>query len=147
MDIVTVGIRKLSEEIELPKYQTLGSSGADIRSNEDVVINSREHALVSTGLYLSFMPVGYEIQIRSRSGLAAKHGVFVLNSPGTIDSDYRGEIKVILMNLGKTAFEIKKGDRIGQLVLAPVSAISFKEMKELTPSQRGEGGFGSTGKE
>jgi dUTP pyrophosphatase len=135
--------------LPLPKRMTRGASGADIAAavdaGVDVVLQPSSRALVPTGFCFE-IPQGYEVQVRSRSGLAIKHGVCVLNSPGTIDSDYRGEVKVILANLGSADFAVKRGDRIAQLVVAPVaSKIDFKEKKTLTPTSRGAGGFGHTG--
>ncbi len=128
----------------LPAYQTKGSAGMDVCSNEDLILPAGWRQAVGTGLYFE-IPEGYEIQVRSRSGLAIKNGVSVLNSPGTIDSDYRGELGVILVNEGVESFEIKKGDRIAQLVLQPVYRIEFEQVEELGQTDRGEGGYGSTG--
>jgi dUTP pyrophosphatase len=132
---------------ELPKYETDGSAGLDVRYSEiyDIEIPPGSSAMVSTGLFVA-IPYGYEIQVRPRSGLAAKYGVTVLNSPGTIDADYRGEIKVILINHGRDIFTIKTGDRIGQLVLNKVEQIEWRQVSELDTTDRGAGGFGSTGK-
>jgi len=132
---------------ELPKYETDGSAGLDVRCSEiyDIEIPPGSSAMVSTGLFVA-IPYGYEIQVRPRSGLAAKYGVTVLNSPGTIDADYRGEIKVILINHGRDIFTIKTGDRIGQLVLNKVEQIEWRQVSELDTTDRGAGGFGSTGK-
>lgn len=129
-----------------PRYQTVGSAGCDVTASEDVMIPRGAWAIVPTGLSME-IPRGYECQVRSRSGLAAKEGVFVLNSPGTIDSDYRGEVKVILANMGKSEFYVKKGDRIAQLVFAPVSSVIFSKVAEsdLEITKRANGGFGSTG--
>lgn len=129
-----------------PRYQTIGSAGADVSASEDAVIAAGGWSIVPTGLFLE-IPRGYECQVRSRSGLAAKEGVFVLNSPGTIDSDYRGEVKVILANMGKSDFYVKKGDRVAQLVFAPVSSIIFQNIhpEDFETTARGSGGFGSTG--
>lgn len=129
----------------IPLYQTEGSAGCDLRSAEDVVINPGKRATVSTGLKIE-IPAGFEAQIRPRSGLAAKYGVTVLNSPGTIDSDYRGLIKVILLNAGEEPFIISKGDRIAQMVFSEFSRCVFLKSDTLSSTQRGEGGFGSTGK-
>lgn len=126
-----------------PQYQTAGAAGCDIKSSAALVIPPGESSVVPTGLFLE-IPQGYEGQVRSRSGLAAKNGVFVLNSPGTIDSDYRGEIKVILANMGPDPFPIFIGDRIAQLVIAPVTQVTFEE-SDFTQTSRGAGGFGSTG--
>jgi dUTP pyrophosphatase len=141
-----IQIKKLSNEVMTPKYETLGSSGMDLAAyiEQDVVINSGDKALVPIGFSLS-IPQGYEVQIRPRSGLAAKKGITVLNTPGTIDADYRGEIKVILINLSKDKFTIKNGERIAQMVVCPVEKVSLEEVKELSQTNRGTGGFGSTG--
>ena len=133
-----------AKNFDLPEYATQGSSGVDLRSSEDYIIKPFERALVATGIRLA-IPAGYEVQVRPRSGLALKHGIIIPNAPGTIDSDYRGEVKVILMNLGREDFMIKAGDRIAQLILAPVAKISWKECAELEETARGAGGFGSTG--
>ena len=129
----------------LPKYQTAVASGCDLHSSVDVVIPSRATVIVPTGLKLD-IPTGFEAQVRPRSGLAAKHGITVLNSPGTIDCDFRGEVKVILLNTDSQDFIIKKGDRIAQLVFSQVFRAIFKKDENLTSTDRGEGGFGSTGK-
>ena len=124
-----------------------GAAGMDLAASldADVTIAPGKRALVGTGLAIA-LPRGFEAQVRPRSGLAAKHGVTVLNSPGTIDADYRGEVKVILVNLGDETFEIRRGDRIAQLVVAPVSAVEFREVEVLEGTARGSGGFGSTGR-
>ena len=130
----------------IPEYKTSGAAGADVCAflSEPVVIKSGEFAMIPTGLSFA-IPEGYEIQVRPRSGLAAKNGVTVLNTPGTIDSDYRGEVKVILINHGKDAFTVNNGDRIAQLIVAPVTEGIFEKTDELDSTERGEGGFGSTG--
>lgn len=128
----------------LPVYKTPGSAGMDVASSQDLILHPGFVIAVPTGLYFE-IPDGYEIQVRSRSGLAYKSGVFVINSPGTIDSDYRGEIKVLLTSVNSEPFEIKEGDRIGQIVLQPVTRIQFEEAEELEETERGDGGFGSTG--
>ena len=130
----------------IPEYKTSGAAGADVCAflSEPVVIKSGEFAMIPTGLSFA-IPEGYEIQVRPRSGLAAKNGVTVLNTPGTIDSDYRGEVKVILINHGKDAFTVNNGDRIAQLIVAPVTQGIFEKTDELDSTERGEGGFGSTG--
>ena len=134
------------EDIELlPKYQTAGASGCDLRSSVDSVIPAGKRGIIPTGLKVD-IPTGFEGQVRPRSGLAAKHGITVLNTPGTIDCDYRGEIKVILLNTGDEEFIIKKGDRIAQLVFSQVFRAIFKKDENLTSTDRGDGGFGSTGK-
>jgi len=139
-----IKIKLLNENAVVPEYQTSGAAGFDLHSSEDITILSGQTVVVSTGIALS-LPEGYELQIRSRSGLAAKNNVFVLNSPGTIDSDYRGEIKVILTNAGSN-FTIKKGDRIAQGVVAEYTKVKFSIVEELETSTRAEKGFGSTGK-
>lgn len=135
--------------LQLPSYETAGSAGMDVRAavpeGEPVVLAPGARAMVPTGLSVA-IPEGYEIQVRPRSGLAAKHGLTCLNTPGTIDSDYRGEIKVILINLGSEAFTIQRGERIAQLVLAPVTRLGWQEVSELGETARGAGGFGSTGR-
>ena len=130
----------------LPEYQSDGASGADVRASlaEELVIAPGERALVPTGLRLQ-IPRGLEAQVRPRSGLAARHGITVLNAPGTIDSDYRGEVQVILVNLGHEEFRIKSGDRIAQLVFSPVVRVSFQARPLIDETARGSGGFGSTG--
>jgi dUTP pyrophosphatase len=127
-----------------PTYQTVDSAGCDVSALEEVVIPAGKWAMVPTGLKME-IPKGYECQIRSRSGLAAKEGVFVLNGVGTIDSDYRGEIKVLLANMGMNDYHISPGDRIAQMVFAPINQVSFKKVGSLSTSERGSGGFGSTG--
>jgi dUTP pyrophosphatase len=131
----------------LPEYSTAGSAGMDIRANlpEPVTINTLERILIPTGLFME-VPEGYEAQIRPRSGLALKHGLTCLNTPGTIDSDYRGEVKVILINLGAEPHTIHHGDRIAQMVIAQHEKAVFVEKAALTESERGDGGFGHTGK-
>jgi dUTP pyrophosphatase len=133
---------------EDPEYATLGASGFDLRANEDTVLKAGEFKGISTGLFFE-LPVGYEIQVRPRSGLAFKNGVTVLNSPGTVDSDYRGEVKVILINHSKVDFNITKGDRIAQAVIGNVLAKNFINLKRVdsisNDTDRGTGGFGSTG--
>lgn len=136
-----------SQGAVVPEYKTAGAAGADICAllSEPVIIKKGERAMIPTGLFFA-IPHGYEIQVRPRSGLAAKNGVTVLNTPGTIDSDYRGEVKVILINLGSEDFEVKNGDRIAQIVVSPVTICSFERVSELDETERGSGGFGSTGK-
>lgn len=140
---VKLGI-KLTDGAVMPIYSNPGDSGADLHSIEDLVIPPMERRIVRTGLYFE-IPFGYEIQIRSRSGLAAKRGLFVLNSPGTIDSGYKNEVKIILQNLSNEGFAISKGDRIAQMVIASVTYLDFIEIDNLSESVRGKGGFGSTG--
>ncbi len=135
---------KLTEGAALPEYKTEGAAGADICSNEDCSIDPNSWKMVSTGVFPE-IPENFEIQVRSRSGLAAKNGVFVLNSPGTVDSDYRGEIKVILANMSDKPFEIKRGDRIAQLIITPVTQANFETVTEISETERSAGGFGSTG--
>ena len=132
---------------QLPRYETALSAGMDVRANlsEPIVLKSLERALVPTGLYVE-LPAGYEMQVRPRSGLAAKYGLTVLNSPGTIDADYRGEVKVILANLSAEDFTINDGERIAQLVVAQHAQVEWEEAEELSDTSRGAGGFGSTGK-
>ena len=145
--MVKVLIKKLSQEVKLPEYKTDGASGMDVTAfiDKPIVIKSKTSSLIPTGLSLAFSE-NYEIQIRPRSGLAAKNNISVLNSPGTIDSDYRGEIKVIIYNHGQTDFTIYNGDRIAQIVLCPIIKIEIEETSDLPGTVRGEGGFGSTGK-
>ncbi|MFH1000277.1 MAG: dUTP diphosphatase [Bacteroidota bacterium] len=131
----------------LPVYETIASAGMDIRAslNEPIELKPFERKLIPTGLFIE-LPIGFEAQIRPRSGLAFKHGIGVLNSPGTIDADYRGEIKVILINLSNENFSVKDGERIAQMVIARHEKAEWIEVKELNASERGAGGFGSTGK-
>jgi dUTP pyrophosphatase len=143
---VAVQVKRLphGDGLELPRYATAGAAGMDVLSAEDVTLAPGARHAVATGLSVA-IPPGYEIQVRPRSGLAIKHGISVPNTPGTIDSDYRGELKVILVNLGAEPFPIHRGDRIAQLVLAPVTLAEWDEVAELEETQRGAGGFGSTG--
>ena len=145
--MVKLLIKKLQKNIILPEYKTDGSSGMDLMANveQTVKILPGEKKIISTGIMVA-IPEQYEIQIRPRSGLAAKNGISVLNTPGTIDSDYRGEIKVILINLGKDIFEINKNDRIAQMIVCPIIKVELKEVESLPETIRGEGGFGSTNK-
>ena len=131
---------------ELPNYETLASAGMDLRANisEAITLQPLERAIVKTGLFIE-LPIGFEAQVRPRSGLAAKNGVTVLNAPGTIDADYRGEIGVILVNLSNEAFTIQNGERIAQLIIAKHERTEWELVSELSETQRGEGGFGSTG--
>lgn len=151
MSEVIVQVRPLPhfDGLQLPSYETAGSAGMDVRAavpeGEPLVLAPGARAMVPTGLSVA-IPEGYEIQVRPRSGLAAKHGLTCLNTPGTIDSDYRGEIKVILINLGAEDFTIQRGERIAQLVLAPVTRLGWQEVSELGETARGAGGFGSTGR-
>jgi len=145
--MVKLLIKKLHKNIILPEYKTDGSSGMDLMANveQTVKILPGEKKIISTGIMVA-IPEQYEIQIRPRSGLAAKNGISILNTPGTIDSDYRGEIKVILINLGKYTFEINKNDRIAQMIVCPVIKAELKEVESLPETIRGGGGFGSTDK-
>jgi len=131
---------------QLPNYETLASAGMDLRANlsEPITLNPLERAIVKTGLFIE-LPIGYEAQVRPRSGLAAKKGITVLNSPGTVDADYRGEIGVILVNLSNEPFVVENGERIAQLIIAKHERAVWIEAEELTETSRGEGGFGSTG--
>ena len=146
MQNITINIINQSEN-ELPVYATEGSSGMDIRANlnEPIILQSLERSLVATGLFIE-LPFGYEAQIRPRSGLAIKQGITCLNSPGTIDSDYRGEIKVILINLSSEQQVINNGDRIAQMIIAEVTKTELILVQQLNNTLRGEGGFGHTGK-
>ena len=147
---VSIGYLRLGhgEGLALPTQQSAGAAGADLLAalslSEELVIAPGARALVPCGFAMA-LPEGYEGQVRPRSGLAAKHGVTVLNAPGTIDADYRGEVKVILINHGEAPFAVRRGDRIAQLVVAPVSSFAFSEEAELDNTERGAGGFGSTG--
>ena len=145
-DSIPVRVKRLphGEGLPLPAYATHGAAGMDVVSAEDVVIAPQARYAVATGLAMA-IPYGYEIQVRPRSGLALKHGITVPNTPGTIDSDYRGELKVILINHGAEPFSIARGDRVAQLVVAPVVQGAWLEVDELDETARGEGGFGSTG--
>lgn len=132
---------------KLPEYATIHSAGMDMRANltESIVIQPLQREMVPTGIYIQ-LPDGYEAQIRPRSGLAAKHGIGIVNSPGTIDADYRGEIKIILVNLSKEPFTLNPGERVAQMVIAKYEKAVWKECDSLDESERGEGGFGSTGR-
>jgi len=134
-------------DLELPRHETDFSAGVDLRADveESVGLAPMERKLIGTGLKIA-LPQGYEAQVRPRSGLAYKHGITVLNSPGTVDADYRGEIKVLLINLGTEVFTIQRGDRIAQMVVAPYQKIKLIETDNLEETNRGEGGYGSTGK-
>ncbi|MAT58431.1 MAG: dUTP diphosphatase [Ignavibacteriae bacterium] len=150
MSPITIKVKRINEnfnDIPLPKYETDGSAGLDIRAavENDVIINSGKIGFISTNLSVE-IPEGYEIQVRPRSGLAVKHGIGILNSPGTIDSDYRGEIKIILFNFGENNFTVKRGDRIAQLIISKVYKADLVETENLNQSSRGSGGFGHTGK-
>jgi|TARA_B100001540_G_C15790361_1_gene635119 dUTP pyrophosphatase len=145
--MIKVLIKKLSPEVKLPSYKTSGASGMDLMAfiSSPIIVKPNSSQLVPTGISLAFSE-NYEIQIRPRSGLAAKNNISVLNTPGTIDSDYRGEIKVIIYNHGNKDFEIKNNDRIAQIILSPVIKMKLEETENLPETIRGEGGFGSTGK-
>jgi len=150
MKNINIKIKRISKEfkdIPLPEYATEGSAGMDIRAaiSEPVIVKMGEIVIVPTNLSVE-IPQGYEIQVRPRSGLAAKHGIGILNSPGTVDSDYRGEIKIILINFGKEDFTILKGERVAQLIISRVFRADLIEEKSLNKSKRGTGGFGHTGK-
>ena len=139
-------IKKLHSDVNLPAYETSGSSGMDLQAyiSEEIILKPGERKLIPTGLSIA-IPENLEIQIRPRSGLAYKKGISVVNTPGTIDSDYRGEIKVLLINLGKEDFIIKKFERIAQMVVCPITKVILSEANDLPDTIRGEGGFGSTG--
>ena len=145
--MIKVLIKKLNPKAVLPKYKTDGSSGMDLMAltENPVTIEPQKSALIPTGLSIA-IPEDTEVQIRPRSGLAAKSNISVLNTPGTIDSDYRGEIKIILFNHGKEKFTINNNDRIAQMILMPVLKVEFEEVESLPTTLRGSGGFGSTGK-
>ncbi|MCA3562179.1 MAG: dUTP diphosphatase [Aestuariivirga sp.] len=144
--MIRVEIKRLpnNEDLPLPVYETAGAAGLDLRAAEAVILKPGARHLVPTGLSIA-LPEGYEAQVRPRSGLAVKHGVTVLNSPGTIDCDYRGEVKVPLINHGQDDFAIARGDRIAQMVIASVTRIGWSEVDRLDETERGAGGFGSSG--
>ena len=144
--MIDIAVKRLphGQDLPLPAYATAGAAGMDVVSAEDVTLPSMGRHAVATGLALA-IPEGFEVQVRPRSGLALKHGISLPNTPGTIDSDYRGELKIILINLGAEPFEIKRGDRIAQLIIAPVQLGRMVEVVELDETVRGIGGFGSTG--
>lgn len=145
--LVDLRVKRLEgNDLPLPEYKTVGSAGFDLMAciNEQEILEPGQIKLVGTGLSFE-IPVGYEIQVRPRSGLSAKNGISIVNTPGTIDSDYRGEVKIILINHSKENFSIKKGDRIAQAVLMPVVHANFIEAEDLSNTQRGSGGFGHTG--
>ena len=131
---------------DLPNYETIASAGMDLRANltAPIILNPLERTIIKTGLFIE-LPIGYEAQVRPRSGLAAKKGITVLNSPGTVDADYRGEIGVILVNLSNESFTVENGERIAQLIIAQHERAEWIEVQELSETSRGEGGFGSTG--
>ena len=140
-------IRCVGRQAALPEYQSEGASGADLRAllTAEIVLRPGERALVPTGLRMQ-IPRGMEAQVRPRSGLAVAYGVTVLNAPGTVDSDYRGEIKVLLVNLGEESFSVRSGDRIAQIVFCPATQVRFRREEQIEETARGSGGFGSTGK-
>ena len=144
--MIKILIKRLSKNIPLPKYETSNSSGMDLAANiqNSVDIKPKETVIIPTGISLS-IPKNFEVQIRPRSGLAAKNQISVLNTPGTIDADYRGELKVILINLSNKTFTVKNGERIAQMVLCPIAKAELKEVYNLDSTDRGTGGFGSTG--
>lgn len=144
---VKIKRRPGTEDLPLPAYMTAGAAGMDLYAavEEEVVLHPGERRLIPTGLYIS-LPPGYEAQIRPRSGLALRHGISMVNTPGTIDSDYRGEIGVILINHGREPFVVRRGDRIAQMVVSRVERVEWEEVDALDESERGSGGFGHTGK-
>lgn len=144
--VVSIKRREDCQDLALPSYQSSGSSGMDIYAaiDQPIILNPHQIVKVSTGMFLE-IPQGYEAQIRPRSGLALRHGISMVNTPGTIDSDYRGEVCIILINLGSEPFQINRGERIAQMVFAPVVQIAWHEKDCLTSTERGQGGFGSTG--
>ena len=146
MDKIVVKVIK-NEGVTLPKYETSGAAGMDVRANikEPIVLGSLDRVLIPTGIKMA-IPEGYEVQVRPRSGLALKHGISMANAVGTIDSDYRGEIGAIIVNLSKESYTIQPQERIGQLVLNKVEQIEWEVVEKLSESERGSGGFGSTGK-
>ena len=145
--MIKILVKKFDKNIKLPDYKTIGSSGMDLMAyiKNKMTIKPGKTAMVPTGFSVA-IPKNYEIQIRPRSGLAAKKSITVLNTPGTVDSDYRGEIKIILINLGEKKFVVNSGDRIAQMVVSPVIKAKLKEIKKLPNTKRGKGGYGSTGK-
>lgn len=144
---IRIAIQRLphGQDLPLPRYATTGAAGMDVVAAEDVMLEPGERHAVATGFAVA-IPAGYEVQVRPRSGLALKNGITCLNTPGTIDSDYRGEVKVILANLGNEPFAVVRGERIAQLVPAPVLTATFDEVIDLDATTRGTGGFGSTGR-
>ena len=145
--MVKILVKKFNKNIKLPSYKSSGASGMDLVAfiKKKITINPGNRVTIPTGISL-VIPKNYEIQIRPRSGLAAKKGVSVLNTPGTIDSDYRGEIKIILINFSKKSFIVNSGDRVAQMILCPIARVKFREVKNLSKTIRGKAGFGSTGK-
>ena len=144
--MIDIELKRLAhgEGLPLPSYATEGAAGMDVVAAEDLTLAPGARHAVATGFAIA-IPPGFEVQVRPRSGLALKHGITCLNTPGTIDEDYRGEVKVILANLGSEAFEVRRGERIAQLVPAPVLKAAFREVEKLSETARGAGGFGSTG--
>ena len=144
---IEIEVKRLAngDGLPLPSYASAGAAGLDVVAAEDLTLAPGGRHAVATGFAIA-VPEGYEVQVRPRSGLALKHGITCLNTPGTVDSDYRGEVKVILANLGSEPFEIRRGERIAQLVPAPVLQVCFREVEELGETERGAGGFGSTGR-
>jgi dUTP pyrophosphatase len=145
--MIRIALQRLphGKDLPFPVYATEGAAGLDVVAAENLALAPGERHAVATGFAIA-IPAGYEVQVRPRSGLALKHGITCLNTPGTIDSDYRGEVKVILANLGHEPFEVKRGERIAQLVPAPVLRADFHEVEALDDTERGDGGFGSTGR-
>ena len=145
--MIEIALKRLphGEGLPAPAYATTGAAGLDVVSAEDILLGPGDRHAVATGFAVA-IPAGYEIQVRPRSGLALKHGIACLNAPGTIDADYRGEVKVILANLGHEPFEVKRGERIAQLIPAEVTVARFIEVETLDDTERGAGGFGSTGR-
>lgn len=141
-----VRVKKKDAGVQIPRYESPGAAGIDLKAylERDVSLGPRGRAKIPTGLFLE-IPPGYEAQVRPRSGLAARHGITVLNAPGTIDSDYRGEVEIILINLGEENFTVKNGDRIAQMIISPVTQARLEETDALSVTERGTGGFGSTG--
>ena len=148
MEIVTIDVIRLAhmDGIDLPRFETGQAAGTDLRAAVDapVVLQPGERKLIPTGFCMA-LPAGYEAQVRPRSGLALKHGITVLNSPGTIDADYRGEVGVLIINHGQEAFTVNRGDRFAQMVIAPVTQATFNVVQSLSETERGSGGYGSTG--
>ena len=138
-------IKRLDKELPLPNYKHFGDAGMDICSSETYALQPGEHRLFKTGVHMA-IPEGYEVQVRPRSGLAYKHGISIVNAPGTIDHGYRGEFGVILINLGKEPYEVKRGERVAQLVFNKFESVNLIEVDDLDETERGEGGFGSTGR-
>ncbi len=145
-DPINIAVKRLPNGagLSIPSYESAGAAGMDICAAESTVVRTGRRAAIATGFAFA-IPEGYEIQVRPRSGLAYKNGMTVLNTPGTIDSDYRGEVKVILVNLGDEDFQVNKGDRIAQIIAAPVQRANLNEVDSLDDTERGSGGFGSTG--